>query len=44
MTVGTIMFYGGIAGAAVFSLLLIITLATTGKKRRKMIEKIQREL
>ena len=44
MTVGTIMFYGGIAGSAIFLFLLIGILATTGKKRRKMIENIQREM
>ena len=44
MTTGTLMFYGGIGGTASFSLLLIIILATAGKSRRKMIDKIQREL
>lgn len=44
MTTGTIMFYGGIGGAAFFLLLLIILLATAGKSRHKMIDKIQKNL
>ena len=38
------MFYGGIVGAVIFVLLLIYVFATTGKKRRKMIENIQHDL
>ncbi len=44
MTTGTWMFYGGIAGAAFFLLLLAVILATAGKKRQKMIDRIQKEL
>jgi len=44
MTTGTLMFYCGIVGAVIFFLLLIILMATAGKSRRKMIDKIQREL
>lgn len=44
MTTGMIMVIGGIAGAVVFLLWMMITLATAGKKRRKLIDKIQNEL
>ncbi len=43
MTTGEWMFYGGIAGAAVFFILLAVVLATSGKSRRRMINKIQKE-
>lgn len=43
MTTGTIMFYGGIAGVAAFLLLLGIVIATAGKSRRKLLDKIQKE-
>lgn len=44
ITTGMIMFIGGIAGAVFFLLWLIIVAATAGKKRRKMIDRIQKEL
>lgn len=44
MTIGELMFYGGIAGAVICLLLLIIVIATAGKSRRKMINRIQNEI
>ena len=44
MTIGELMLIGGIAGAIVFSLVLIILLATAGKKRKKLIDRIQQEM
>ncbi|MCM1540546.1 MAG: hypothetical protein NC121_04725 [Blautia sp.] len=43
MTGGTLMFYGGIAGCILFLLLLVIVLATAGKSRRRLLNRIQKE-
>lgn len=40
MTIGQMMFVGGIAGAAGFSVMLTVLLATAGKRRRKLLDKI----
>lgn len=44
MTIGEMMFFGGIAGAVFLSLMLILQFATTGKKRRRLIDRINQEL
>ena len=43
MTTGTWMFIGGLAGAVILLILLLIRLFTAGKERRKLLEKIQKE-
>lgn len=40
MTVGDIMFYGGIAGAAVGVILIIICVNVFPRQRKKMLEKL----
>lgn len=40
MTVGEMMFLGGIAGAALFFVMLILLFVTAGKKRQKLQDKI----
>ena len=44
MTVGEMMFFGGITGAVFFSVMLILLFATAGKKRRRLIDRISQEL
>lgn len=41
---GSILFYGGIAGAVLLAVWLLILLATAGRRRRKMLEKLQNEI
>lgn len=41
MTVGTLMFFGGIAGGVMFLLLLVYVLATAGKSRRRLLDRMQ---
>lgn len=41
MTTGTFMFCGGIAGGVAFLLLLVYVLATAGKSRRRLLDRIQ---
>ncbi len=40
VTTGMLMFYGGIAGACFFAILLLILLPVFGKQRKRMLEKI----
>lgn len=40
MTIGQMMLVGGITGAALFLVLLILLFATAGKKRQKLKDKI----
>lgn len=40
MTIGQMMLAGGIAGAVFSFVILIVLLATAGKRRRKLLEKI----
>lgn len=44
MSTGMLMFYGGIGGGVFFLLWLILTLATAGRKRRRLIDRIQKSL
>lgn len=44
MSIGELMFFGGIGGAIMCLLFLIITLSTAKKKRHAMIDKIQKGL
>ena len=44
MTMGMLMFTGGIAGSVVCLLLGVMILATSGTKRRRMIDEIQKGL
>lgn len=44
MTMGMLMFIGGIAGSVVCFLSGVMILATSGKKRRRMLDEIQRGL
>lgn len=44
MSMGMIMFIGGIAGAIVCFVLCMLLLATAGRKRRRLLEEIQRGL
>lgn len=44
MTIGQMMLVGGITGAVFFSVMLILLFATAGKKRRRLIDRIDQEL
>lgn len=44
MTAGTIMFFGGIIGAVAFLIAMFVVLGNRDKKRKKLLEKIQKSL
>lgn len=44
MTAGQLMFIFGIVGTVFFSFLLILFFVTAGRKRRRLLDKINREL
>lgn len=44
MTIGMLMFIGGIAGSVVCLLAGVMILAASGRKRRRMLDEIQRGL
>lgn len=44
MTIGEIMFYGGIAGTAISLLTVVIALRVFAKRRKKMLKKIMESL
>ncbi|MBR5969763.1 MAG: hypothetical protein IK016_05375 [Lachnospiraceae bacterium] len=43
MTTGTMMFFGGIAGAVLLSVIALIMIPVTAKRRKRMLEKILTE-
>lgn len=44
LTMGQLMFYGGITGVVICVLIVIILLTAFGKKRKKELEKIMKSL
>ncbi|MCQ2522366.1 MAG: hypothetical protein MJ105_08305 [Lachnospiraceae bacterium] len=42
MTVGKMMFFGGIAGTIIFLVIMFVILGNRNKNRKKCIEKIQK--
>ena len=44
MTEGQILFYGGIAGTAVFAVLVVIVWSIFEKKKKQLLKKIEDEL
>ncbi|MBR0091982.1 MAG: hypothetical protein IJP92_09820 [Lachnospiraceae bacterium] len=43
MTTGSMMFYGGIAGAVVLGIIALILIPVTSRKRKKMLDRILRD-